>query len=112
MEDDEIRASQRGKSKSTGSFIDGKSHLQDRGNWTKGEYKLPSADPLKAAAEKGALGLSQANIGDDFTDEELEFMKAMEAYKAKYRRKWPGWSEALAVLKSLGYRIHGSSCSQ
>lgn len=37
------------------------------------------------------------------TADELQFAKAMEAYK-KQGRRFPSWSEALAVLRSLGYR--------
>ncbi|GIW83545.1 MAG: hypothetical protein KatS3mg106_058 [Gemmataceae bacterium] len=40
----------------------------------------------------------------DYTDEELEFMKAMERYKRENRRPFPTWSEVLEVLRSLGYR--------
>jgi hypothetical protein len=36
------------------------------------------------------------------TDEEVEFLKAMDAYKR--RSKFPTWREVLAVLRSLGYR--------
>ncbi len=34
----------------------------------------------------------------------VEFGKAMEAYKQRTGRKFPTWSEALEVLRSLGYR--------
>jgi len=40
----------------------------------------------------------------DYTEEELEFMKAMERYKRENRRPFPTWSEVLEVLRSLGYR--------
>jgi hypothetical protein len=38
-----------------------------------------------------------------YTDEELEFLRAMDEYKRQYRRPFPAWHEVLAVLKSLGY---------
>ncbi len=48
--------------------------------------------------------ISQFNCLDIvYTPEEEEFLKAMETYKARYRRPFPTWREALAVLKSLGY---------
>ena len=63
------------------------------------------SDPLSDAAKKGRLAVAhQNNIGADFTDDEFEFMKAMDAYKRKYQRPWPGFSEILAVLRSLGYQ--------
>jgi hypothetical protein len=40
----------------------------------------------------------------DYTDDEREFMKAMDRYKRENRRPFPTWSEVLEVLRSLGYR--------
>lgn len=40
----------------------------------------------------------------DYTDDEAEFMKAMDRYKRENRRPFPTWSEVLEVLRSLGYR--------
>ncbi|HEV3142851.1 MAG TPA: hypothetical protein VGZ47_03090 [Gemmataceae bacterium] len=40
----------------------------------------------------------------DYTDDEIEFMKAMDQYKRDNRRPFPTWSEVLEVLLSLGYR--------
>ena len=40
----------------------------------------------------------------DYTDEEMNFMAAVESYKRDFARPFPTWSEILEVLKSLGYR--------
>src|SRR4051794_8111011 len=40
----------------------------------------------------------------DYSDEEIDFMKAMDLYKRSNRRPFPTWSEVLEVLHSLGYR--------
>ena len=40
----------------------------------------------------------------DYSDEETEFIKAMDRYKRENRRPFPTWSEVLEVLHSLGYR--------
>ena len=40
----------------------------------------------------------------DYNDEEIIFMKAMDAYKRANRRPFPTWSEVLEVLRALGYR--------
>jgi hypothetical protein len=40
----------------------------------------------------------------DYTADEIEFMNAMETYKLQSGRMFPTWSEALEVLKHLGYR--------
>ncbi len=39
----------------------------------------------------------------DYTDDEIEFMKAMDKYKRSSGRQFPTWSEVLEVVKSLGY---------
>lgn len=39
----------------------------------------------------------------DYTDEELEFMHALDRYKRASGRMFPTCSEVLEVLKSLGY---------
>jgi hypothetical protein len=41
---------------------------------------------------------------DVHSDDEAEFLRAMAAYQERTGRKFPTWSEALQVLKSLGYR--------
>jgi hypothetical protein len=40
----------------------------------------------------------------DYSDDEAEFMKAIDRYKRENRRPFPTWSEVLEVLHSLGYR--------
>ena len=39
-----------------------------------------------------------------YTDEEWEFMQAVEAYKRDSKRRFPTWHEVLAILLSMGYR--------
>ena len=40
----------------------------------------------------------------DYSEQEIEFMKAMDVYKRRSGRQFPTWSEVLEVLTSLGYR--------
>ncbi|MCA9062549.1 MAG: hypothetical protein KDA96_05805 [Planctomycetaceae bacterium] len=40
----------------------------------------------------------------DYSDSEVEFMRAMDDYKRRSGRPFPTWSEVLEVLTSLGYR--------
>jgi hypothetical protein len=40
----------------------------------------------------------------DYSDDEIQFMKAMDQYKRANKRPFPTWSEVLEVLRSLGYR--------
>jgi len=39
----------------------------------------------------------------DYTDDEIEFMKAMDEYKRSSGRQFPTWSEVLEVVRDLGY---------
>lgn len=39
----------------------------------------------------------------DYTDDEIEFMRAMDEYKRKSGRMFPTWSEVLEVVRGLGY---------
>lgn len=40
----------------------------------------------------------------DYTPDEVEFQRAIEAYKKARRRPFPSWSEVLWVARTLGYR--------
>lgn len=40
----------------------------------------------------------------DYTDDEVEFMRAMDDYKRRSGRQFPTWSEVLEVIRDLGYR--------
>ena len=39
----------------------------------------------------------------DYTEDELEFMRALDEYKRNSRRMFPTCSEVLEVIRSLGY---------
>jgi hypothetical protein len=39
----------------------------------------------------------------EYTEAEMEFMKAMNEYKKRSGRMFPTWSEVLEVLRDLGY---------
>jgi hypothetical protein len=44
------------------------------------------------------------DVGALYADDELEFLRAIDRYKAENRRPFPTWREVLTVLKSLGYK--------
>jgi trehalose-6-phosphatase len=48
-------------------------------------------------------GLLCVDLGE-YTPEELGFLKAMDEYIRRKRRKFPSFVEVLNVAKSLGYR--------
>jgi hypothetical protein len=47
--------------------------------------------------------MDPATCHHDYTADEMEFMKAMEAYKLSSGRKFPTWREVLEVVRALGY---------
>jgi hypothetical protein len=48
--------------------------------------------------------MREVNLGSGYTDEEVGFLKAVMAYQRVNRRRFPTYTEVLAVAKSLGYR--------
>lgn len=40
----------------------------------------------------------------DYSNDEIEFMRAMDDYKRKSGRMFPTWSEVLEVVRALGYK--------
>lgn len=47
----------------------------------------------------------QPHMGEiNYSDDEREFMTAMDKYKREKRRPFPQWSEVLEVLRGLGYQ--------
>jgi hypothetical protein len=53
---------------------------------------------------KGGVGCEENFPGSDYSDDEREFLQAMDRYKRKACRPYPTWREVLRVLLSLGYR--------
>jgi hypothetical protein len=51
-----------------------------------------------------ASGCMQTFPGAEYGPEEVEFIKAMDAYMQMNRRRFPQFTEVLAVLLSLGWR--------
>ena len=60
-------------------------------------------EELQRAAKRGKGVCSSSSLTLEYTDEEREFMVAMDRYKREYGRPNPTVCEVLAVLKSLGY---------
>lgn len=40
----------------------------------------------------------------EYSDAEIEFMRAMDEYKRRSGRQFPTWSEVLEVIHAIGYR--------
>ncbi|HZT79616.1 MAG TPA: hypothetical protein VFA26_05325 [Gemmataceae bacterium] len=57
-----------------------------------------------ADGRRCGVGCEQTHVGADYSDEEREFIQAMERYRRLRRRPFPTCREVLEVLRSLGYR--------
>lgn len=66
-----------------------------------------SAQATRAANARQASGrrrfVDPTTCEREYSIAEMEFMKAMHAYKASSGRMFPTWSEVLEVLQALGY---------
>ena len=60
--------------------------------------------PLRPGKPRLVAGPDTDFPGSDYSDEEREFLVAMEAYKRQHRRPFPTWREVLHVVHCLGYR--------
>jgi hypothetical protein len=49
-------------------------------------------------------GKNMSDHGHSLTARQIEFGRALEAYKRKYRNPFPTFSEVLDVIDALGYR--------
>ncbi len=49
-------------------------------------------------------GYDEVNLGAAYSDDEREFLLAIEKYQRHSGRRFLSWHEVLRVLKSLGYR--------
>src|SRR5262245_18807756 len=70
---------------------------------------IPVALDRRTGKERRHLGERRRQVDPttcerDYTDDEIEFMKAMDQYKRANRRPFPTWSEVLEVCRALGYR--------
>lgn len=65
--------------------------------------RAANAAAKRAASERRRL-IDPTTCERDYSDDESEFMKAMDRYKRENRRPFPTWSEVLEVLRALGYR--------
>ncbi len=65
--------------------------------------RAASAAEKRRTSERRRL-IDPTTCERDYTQDETDFMKAMDRYKRENRRPYPTLSEVLEVLHSLGYR--------
>ena len=58
----------------------------------------------RAAPSRLVSGPDTDFPGSDYSDEEREFLMAMESYKRRNHRPFPTWREVLHIVYCLGYR--------
>ncbi len=64
--------------------------------WQCGQRKTPLPAGVKSTAD--------GTDTYDYSDDEIEFLRAMDLYKREKSRPFPTWCEVLEVVRSLGYR--------
>ena len=69
----------------------------------KASAKAARANAARWAGNRRRL-IDPTTCERDYSAAELEFMGAMQDYKARSGRNFPTWSEVLEVLQGLGYQ--------
>jgi hypothetical protein len=83
------------------SVVDRRSGL-DRRNCPS-ELKLPNMERRRGAGIRRPEERRAAEEGE-LTNEQFEFVLAIEEYKKVNKKTFPTWTEVLEVIKLLGYR--------
>lgn len=83
--------------------------VTDRRGQDRRKRSIPVAVERRSGKDRREQGERRRQIDPttcerDYSDEEIQFMKAMDQYKRDNRRPFPTWSEVLEVLRALGYR--------
>ena len=76
----------------------------DRRRKKGGDYAGPERRVAERRKTERRRHIDPTTCERDYTEDEIEFMKAMDDYKRRSGRQFPTWSEVLEVLASLGYR--------
>ena len=81
----------------------------DRRTGDRRKKDIPVTVERRQTPERRNLGERRRQVDPttcerDYSEEEIDFMKAMDQYKRANRRPFPTWSEVLEVLYALGYR--------
>ena len=80
----------------------------DTSAWTDAQATAKALRAAQARQISGRRRLIDPTTSDrDYSEPEVEFMEAMQRYKARSGRMFPTWSEVLEVLRELGYEKPG-----
>jgi hypothetical protein len=76
------------------TFVERRKNIMDRRNgWDRRRGPGRRRTEERRVAEEGEM-----------TDEQFEFLMAIDQYKRANQRPFPTWTEVLEVIKALGYR--------
>ena len=86
---------------------------RDRDRRVRGDRRSPSAEVFtgvdrresdrREKVERRRM-IDPTTCERDYSEQEVEFMRAMDDYKRRSGRQFPTWSEVLEVIRDLGYR--------
>lgn len=77
---------------------------QQEATWTDAKATAKARRACKARHASGRRRLIDPTTCErEYSAAELEFMNAIQAYKAQSGRLFPTWSEVLEVVRGLGY---------
>jgi len=96
--------SQSGKAGDQKVTID-RRHSAERRAKEKGEDGVPEVKPILERREKVARRrqIDPTTCERDYSEQEVEFMNALDVYKRQSGRMFPTCSEVLEVIRDLGY---------
>lgn len=77
---------------------------------TAGRVKLPKPTPLRTPSRKrnANAGPHQPHWTTDYTEDEVEWLAAVEAWKKRTGCQFPALRDLLGIAKGLGYRKGGT----
>jgi hypothetical protein len=67
--------------------------------------KSPPLAIKRHSGKRFEAGRFMGEHGADMTPQQIDFGRALDAYKRKYQRPHPTSSQVLDVLKAMGYRL-------
>jgi hypothetical protein len=87
-----------------------KEELVCRANEALGTHGVPPhPTTLAEFATRARRYVGEINLGSHYSEEEAEFLKALQKYMVEHQRPFPTFCEVLAVAASLGYK-KGDAC--
>ena len=71
---------------------------------TAGFLRTPSVRPEQRACKERRKRIDPTTFEKQYTEDELEFMNAMQRFKERTGKAFPTYGEVIKVAVSLGYR--------